>query len=173
MVDPRFHSHAYAEDIPRNLRGSWADNAVAIPDVHYSIAAGLSRFKEGKTEGNRFRLSGHHEGYSDVLVKRDAEGYSDDLKMYFRDVASPAHGSVLQPSPIYSVLHHGEEVSADITGTLAMLRHERSEYVLVVNFGHAAARSIVGRGIDEISTSLCGTAFGQVEDTQTILLQHP
>ncbi|MCQ2000380.1 DUF6270 domain-containing protein [Arthrobacter zhaoxinii] len=172
LVDPSFHSHAYAEDVPRYLRGAWAHSAVAIPDVGYSIAPGLSRL-EGKAEGNRFCLSGHHEAYSDVLVKRSVDGYLDDLQLHFRDIALPADRSALQPSPIYSVLHLGEGVSAEISETSATLRHDRSEHVLIINFGHATARSVVGPGADESSTSLCGTVFGQVEDSQSILLQHP
>lgn len=170
LVDPSFYSHAYIEATPRYLRGPWAHNGVVIPDLEYSIAPQTSKLQGSKDEAG-FCLSGEHVAYPGVLVRRQVRGPLSDLRLTFSDSASGSTGP--NPQPVYSVLHLGEGVSADIGASYARLSHSRSEHVLVVTFDAASAVSVAGFGETEESTSICATSFGNLTESESLLLKHP
>lgn len=170
LVDPSFYSHDYSDATPKYLRGPWAHNGVVIPGLDYSIAPHTSKLR-GSRNGGDFSLSGQHAAYTGILVNREVRGRMGDLSLSFSDSATGTTGP--NPESVYSVLHLGEGVSADIRANCAHLSHPRSEHVLIVNFPGVAALSIAGSGDSEESTSICGTSFGHQIGSHSILLLHP
>lgn len=164
LIDPSFHSHEYAHPIPAYLRSSAAHNVLYLPGLNYSIEPFHAELR-GTVESTAYSMEGAHDAYEDAHVTRRITGQAGVLDLAIADAVTlqrdaPQAGAIM--------LHCGEGVRAEVSGSTVTLSHPCSDYELQCEM--PSERIEVKRGVvtDKQVRGITGLAFMRTADIDTV-----
>ena len=175
LIDPSFYMYEPDDPLAAYLRRAPAHNAVALPDRAYSLAPGLATLTGAHESAEKFCLRGRHTAYESLRIEREISGRLDQLSLQFVEnvVGESATVDRALPTTAYLMLHCGDGVDAELSGSNLILRHPGSNFELAIGLPSDACRRFHGDVAPDEPRGFAGLSYAKKAAIWTIECAFP